>query len=259
MGKYTRGKYTFIAKEITIGNNTLYHLSVIPPMTDEEYDALKYRLESLGGHWRERFGGFVFDEDPIPALMNEKTWEPIEFNQHRKWKIARQFYPTPDELAQRVVELAEIASEHTVLEPSAGSGALLRPIGRKNNIVAIEIDDSLATGLMEAEYGTVINSSFEDAIQNGDVGQWFDRIIMNPPFGPRQLGVKHIMKAYELLKPGGVMVAIIGENDLYYKTETSNLFNEFLKKHNAMIEEVPLRSFLCSGTRVDTVIIKIKK
>lgn len=259
MGKYVRDKYTFVTKEIKIGDQTLYHLTVRPPMTDEEYDSMKYRLERLGGHWRERFGGFIFDVDPLPALMDESTWAPYEHDAYNKWRIERQFYPTPDELAKHVVELAEIEPHHYVLEPSAGSGALLRPIGRKNHIVAVEIDDSLATGLMEADYGTVINSSFEDAISNGDVGQWFDRIVMNPPFGPRQKDIQHIMLAYSLLKEGGILVAIMGENDLYYNTELTRSFNEFLKNVNAEVEEVPLRSFLCSGTRVDTVIVKIRK
>jgi predicted RNA methylase len=231
-------------------------------MTNEEYDDLKYRIEALGGHWRERFGGFVFDVDPMPALRSEETWGPIEHSQHTKWKILRQFYPTPDDLAEYVVKLAEIESYHIVLEPSAGSGALLRPLGRKNNIVAVEIDDSLATGLMEADYGCVINSSFEKAIEDGDVGTWFDRVLMNPPFSTpteKQIDIKHIMMAYDLLVPGGILVAIMAENDLYYNTPRTKEFNAFLKKVNARIEEVPFRGFLASGTRVDTVIVKIKK
>jgi protein-L-isoaspartate O-methyltransferase len=231
-------------------------------MTNEEYDDLKYRIEALGGHWRERFGGFVFDVDPIPALRNEDTWGSVEHSQHKKWKILRQFYPTPDDLAEYVVRLAEIEPHHLVLEPSAGSGALLRPLGRTKDIMAIEIDDSLATGLMEIGYSVVINSSFEDAIKNGDVGPWFDRIVMNPPFSTpteKQIDIKHIMMAYDLLIPGGIMVAIMAENDLYYDTPRTKNFNDFLKLVRAHVEEVPFRGFLASGTRVDTVIVKIRK
>lgn len=256
---YTRGKHTFVSKEIELNGINLYHLSIRPTMTNKEYDNMKYRLEKIGGHWRERFGGFIFDVDPMPALRNEDTWKPIEHDQHSKWKIMRQFYPTPADLAEHVVKLAEIESHHLVLEPSAGTGALLQPIGRKNNIVAIEIDAKLANGLKEANYDCVINSSFEQSIENGDIGQWFDRIIMNPPFGPKQLDIKHILLAYDLLVPGGILVAIMSENDLYYNTQLTKDFNKFLKDVNAHIEEVPMRSFLASGTRVDTVIVKIKK
>ncbi len=256
---YTRGKHTFVSKKLELNGKALYHLSVRPAMTNAEYDNMKYRIEGLGGHWRERFGGFVFDVDPIPALKNEETWKPIKHDQYAKWRIMRQFYPTPDDLAEYVVKLAEIEPHHLVLEPSAGTGALLRPLKRKDNIVAIEIDTNLAAGLKEANYNLVINTSFEQAIESKDVVQSFDRIIMNPPFGPKQLDIKHILMAYELLLPGGILVAIMSENDLYYNTQLTKDFNKFLKDVNAHIEEVPMRSFLASGTRVDTVIVKIKK
>ena len=259
MDFYTHDNHTFVSKQIELNGRILYHLSVRPAMTNEEYDDMKYRLERLGGHWRERFGGFVFGLDPIPALRKEDTWKPVEHDQYSRWKIMRQFYPTPADLAEYVVKLAEIEPHHMVLEPSAGSGALLKPLGRKNNIVAIEIDANLATGLKEKNYDCVINSSFEDAVKNETVGRWFDRVIMNPPFGPRQLDIKHILLAYELLVPDGILVAIMSENDLYYNTPLTQKFNEFLKCVNAHIEEVPMRSFLASGTRVDTVIVKIKK
>ena len=255
MRQYTRGKYTFVTNPMNIGDTTLYHLSVRPPMSDTEYDALKYRLEKIGGHWRERFGGFVFDVDPIPALMDEKTWEPVEHDNYDKWRIARQFYPTPPDLAKKVVEMCEIEPHHTVLEPSAGTGALLKPIGRKDNVLAVEIDPAMAHQLEDEGYD-VFNTSFEEASARLSL---VDRIVMNPPFGPKQKDIQHIMMAYKLLKQGGVMVAIMGENDLYYNTELTNTFNTFLRIVNATVEEVPIRSFLCSGTRVDTVIVKIKK
>lgn len=259
MDKYIRGKYTFVVKPISIDGKTLFHLSVRPPMTNEEYDDIKYRIEKLGGHWRERFGGFIFDENPIDSLKCESTWERIEHDHYDQWKIMRQFYPTPNDVAKRVNELANIKHDHYVLEPSAGKGALIDPIGRKERIVAIEIDARLASELRSAGFETVVNDSFEHAVESHVIHDQFDRIVMNPPFGPNQLDIKHIMLAYTLLKPGGILVAIMSENDLYYNTDLTKQFNEFLKIKNAIIEEVPMRSFLASGTRVDTIIVKIVK
>ena len=48
-------------------------------------------------------------------------------------------------------------------------------------------------------------------------------------------------------------------NALYYKTETSSNFRDFLKKHNAIIEPVAPQSFKESGTTIDVVIVKIVK
>jgi hypothetical protein len=41
---------------------------------------------------------------------------------------------------------------------------------------------------------------------NGDLGT-FDRIVMNPPFANAD-GIKHIMHAMKMMKPGGRLVAI---------------------------------------------------
>ena len=43
-------------------------------------------------------------------------------------------------------------------------------------------------------------------------GSWsgYDRIIMNPPFSNRQ-DAEHVRHAYELLRPNGRIVAIMGE------------------------------------------------
>lgn len=256
MSEYTRDGINYLVKEISIDGRPLWHLSTRPAMSDKEYDAVKYRLERLGGHWRERFGGFVFDTDPTPALRNPATWEPIEHSEYEHWKIMRQFYPTPAPVAERVVELCEINDEHTVLEPSAGKAALLKPLHRTERIQTVEIDGVLAMGLRDMGYA-VINSSFEDAVAAGKISP-VDRIVMNPPFS-QQRDIKHIMLAYELIKEGGILVAIMSENDLYYDTPLTKQFNAFLKDKGAYIEAVPMRAFAESQTSVDTVIVKIKK
>ena len=67
------------------------------------------------------------------------------------------------------------------------------------------------------------------------------------------------MKAYDLLKDGGRLVAIVSENSLYYKNRYSALFSRWLKDVNAYIEHVSTGSFKESGTMVDTVIVVINK
>ena len=256
MSTYKRGTHTFIVEKTNIDNSIHFRLTVTPKMTDEEYDALKYRIEKLGGHWRERFGGFIFDEDPMDKLKDESTWGSFEQSDYTRWKIMRQFYPTPADVAKRVIELCEIEDNNSVLEPSAGTGALINSLSNKSRITAIEIDPGMANGLKTAGYH-VFNESFEDAIMCAHIDK-FDRIVMNPPFS-RQRDIKHIMAAYALLDDGGVLVGIMSENDLYYKTPLTERFNEFLKDIDAYIEPVPMRSFAESGTMVDTVIVKIKK
>lgn len=257
MNTFTYDKYTFVSSKININNvHGLYHLSIRPPMSDEDYDALKYRIERLGGHWRERYGGFILNEDPIPLLMKKETWQEIVHEEYDLWRINRQFYPTPPSVAERVISLCEIRDTDIVLEPSAGRGALIKPIRHRENVIAVEIDEGLSQEL-QADGFTTINMSFEDAVANNKV-PLVDRIVMNPPFSG-QRDIKHILMAYELLKPNGVLVAIMAENDLFYKTQLTKDFNKFLMDKGAYIEAVPMRAFCVSDTFIDTVIVKIRK
>ena len=61
-----------------------------------------------------------------------------------------QLFPTPPELAARMVELAEIEPGHRVLEPSAGTGNIVEPVFNNTmhgELVAVEINADLARRL----------------------------------------------------------------------------------------------------------------
>jgi phospholipid N-methyltransferase len=117
-----------------------------------------------------------------------------------------QLFPTPPELAARMVALSEIRPGDTVLEPSAGTGVLLDAIRRNGadsvDLTAVEIDHGL-TGIINkarrVHYGDFLEC-------NGELGK-FDRIVMNPPF-VNAADIKHIIHALKMLKPGGRIVAL---------------------------------------------------
>ena len=120
---------------------------------------------------------------------------------------APQLFPTPPDVAARMVELAEIEETHRVLEPSAGTGNLLQAIGPKPDKVAVEINPDLVSALIRggAPSGTqMVQGDF--LAQNGNLGT-FDRVVMNPPF-ERGSDIKHIRHALGMLRPGGRLVAI---------------------------------------------------
>jgi len=63
---------------------------------------------------------------------------------------APQLFATPTDLARKVVELADIDDHHEVLEPSAGTGALLDAIRERAanaRVFAVEVNGSLAENL----------------------------------------------------------------------------------------------------------------
>lgn len=221
-------------------------------LSNAEYDSIKPYMERLGAHWRERIKGFVINK--VEKIHDEdEEWV--------KWKEENQFFGTPKKVANRVVELAEIHNGCVVLEPSAGDGKLLDAIPSNIDVkeYAVEPTNRNFEILQEKGYHAVrvtFEDFYEEIAHKNELS--IDRIIMNPPFSG-QRDIIHTMMAYNLLHRGGIIVSVVSENSLYYKTDKTEMFNKFLKETGAIIEHVEYGAFKESGTTVDTVIIKINK
>jgi len=89
---------------------------------------------------------------------------------------------TPPALAERVVEWADAAGAQSILEPAAGRGALLEPLPRGRDVVAVELDLENARSL-RARYheARIIQGDFLTA-RVDELGGRFDLAIMNPPY-----------------------------------------------------------------------------
>lgn len=164
------------------------------------------------------------------------------------------FFPTPAELVKKVHSLVEIKSDDLILEPSAGAGDLIRGLDKKN-IVCVELNSILATILKEKKYN-VKNIAFEDF----EPEQKFDKILMNPPFSKR-LDAKHILRAFEMLKNGGELVAIHSCGILYATDKISTEFRNLCDKYKVYQEKIPDGMFADSakGTKIETCITKFVK
>lgn len=225
-------------------------------MGDAEYDRLKEHIEKFGGHWREAVGGFCFGVD-----------ESLVYNRRHSAEVL-QYFPTPELLVNRMVQLSGIedyvktGSKAVLLEPSAGEGRILdgvaNKIGNMDDVYAVEISDTNAEVLRSKGYRCVCDSfeNFFDENKHKNLG--ITHVIMNPPFS-KSRDIKHTIMAYELMSKGGVLVGIISENSLYWKSKVSEEFKSWLERKNAYIEEVPYGTFKESGTLVDTLLIKIIK
>ncbi len=174
--------------------------------------------------------------------------------------VVPQLFPTPVNVAVRMVELAGILPGHRILEPSAGTGVLLGAMGGKmfaepcavpyverDQLHAVEINQRLADRL-ETEFPlTKVHRA--DFLQcNGDLGT-FDRILMNPPF-INGSDIQHIQHAAKMLKPGGVLVAICANGSRQ---------NDKLRPMADSWEELPDDTFKEQGTGVRTVLLTISK
>lgn len=242
-----------------IDRANLNYIVKLPEMSDKQYDKIKYIMEYAGGHWRERFGGFQFNEAPDiiqSRLADIISSGEINLSNDMVMQIKYQFYPTPDRLAQQMVEMADIKPGEAVLEPSAGRGAILKYIASKTpNYKAVELNADNANYLRGLGYN-VSQTSFE--LFSSRTKMRFDKVVMNPPFSDKR-DILHTMMAYNLLKPGGTLVGLLAENSIYYKREITARFNRFIGKAGAKIHQIPHGTFAESGTNVDVVCIVLHR
>jgi phospholipid N-methyltransferase len=158
---------------------------------------------------------------------------------------APQLFPTPAEIARQVTDLAEIRPGMRVLEPSAGTGALVPTITTQGaNVHLVEINAKLALALCARFPEMSITCGDFLTLSVADLGGPFDRIVMNPPF-EKGADIKHIQHARSMLSPGGKLVAVCAGGP----------------RQRAAFEDVgdwidlPPGSFKSQGTQVNTAIV----
>lgn len=157
-------------------------------------------------------------------------------------QAVNQLFPTPRELAARMVDEAGIQPGHKVLEPSAGTGVLLEAARAAGGVTtAVEIDYRLADRL-RASFDDVRQADFLQC--NGDLGT-FDRIIMNPPF-ENGADIKHIQHARGMLREGGRLVAICANGPRQ---------REQLMPEASSWEDLPAGTFEAQGTSVNVALV----
>lgn len=167
------------------------------------------------------------------------------------------FFPTPETVAERMVEIADFddGGYMATLEPSAGDGAIALKIPWGFDNHAVEYNHHRAKALRELvpHFLSVTEADF----LTWEPDREFDRIVMNPPFNDRIEAV-HIVRAFKMLKPSGVLVAIIPEGWFYRDDLKSRIFREFLTRNEyKSSEKLPKGTF--SKTSVETRIISLRK
>ncbi len=206
-------------------------------------------LTFLGGKWDRKSKGHVFSDNPSERLNSViMTGDVID------QKKVFQFFETPTNIVKRIIEIADIQPDMKVLEPSAGKGALAEPaVKAGGSVVCVELNPDMGQALLKSgKYQEVFIKDFL-SIEDWPI---FDRVIMNPPFNNLQ-DIDHVMKAWNFLKSGGRLVAIMSESAFFRTTKKAIAFREWLEEHQAMIEPLPEGAFKSSGTMVRTRIVVI--
>jgi len=215
-------------------------------------------LENAGGKWNRKAEGHIFQLDP------SKLWKAIEIGETVDEKKLYQFFETPKEIARQIIKLADIRDEMTILEPSAGHGAILEELDKSLDIglVCIEIDPEKCKVLEEKGYqvecGNFLDYSEEKC--GMDIKfclSDFDRIIMNPPFTKGQ-DADHVLHAYDLLADGGRLVSIMSWSVTFNQQGRYKKVRELIEKDGEIIE-LDDEVFKESGTKIKTCLVIINK
>jgi predicted RNA methylase len=169
--------------------------------------------------------------------------------------VAPELFPTPDVLADRVVMEAGIQPGNLVLEPSAGTGALLHAVDRglspaRAQVVAVEVNAKLIAGINQAlpDVTTICGDFLR--CDTRDLGK-FDAIVMNPPFG-QAMDIAHVRHALTFLRSGGRLVAICANGP-----RQQAALKPLADASGGFYEPLPAGSFKDAGTNVNTALVVI--
>lgn len=158
---------------------------------------------------------------------------------------APQLFPTPADIAARMAQMAGLRDGMRVIEPSAGTGALMRAAADEAPGVILEaweVVPKLADALRVQFPGAIVRP-FDFLEFDPNPQHLADVVLMNPPFA-NAADVRHILHARKFLKPGGQLVAICAAGPRQH---------EALRDLSDSWEYLPAGTF--AGTGVRTVLL----
>lgn len=207
-------------------------------------------LKSLGGRWNRRAKGHTGIDPGLyeMAILVGEYIRPEDFG----------FYESPPEVVNRILELAEIQEGDRVLEPSAGRGAIVSKIPENVDLVCVELLENNIDALKSAMERIPNSICDQEDFLKWDSDEKFDKIVMNPPFAPKQADIDHVLYALNFLKPGGRLISVMAAGVLFRSNKKTVDFRKTIELMKGEFEKLPPRSFKSVGTDVETVLIDVE-
>ena len=218
----------------------------------KSYVEAKKWIEEAGGSWQGgKIQGFTFPFNPKRVFSVLKEGKRCNLQQDY------QFFETPADVADWLVMLAGgIHEDDTVLEPSAGRGALIKAIHRACPSVMVECYELMPEN--REFLHTLDNVILLDEDFTKDSVGYYTKIIANPPFSGNQ-DVDHVRLMYERLEDGGTLAAITSQHWKLGQEKKCVEFRSWLETVGGKIYEIGAGEFKESGTSISTMAVVIKK
>ena len=218
----------------------------------KSYAEAKKWIEEAGGSWQGwKVQGFTFPFNP------ERVFSILKDGKRCNLQQDYQFFETPADVADWLVMLAGgIHEDDTVLEPSAGRGALVKAIHRACPSVMVECYELMPEN--REFLHTLSNVILLDEDFTKDSVGSYTKIIANPPFSDNQ-DIEHVRLMYERLEEGGILAAITSQHWKFASEKKCVEFREWLEEVHGEVFEISAGEFKESGTTVSTMAVVIKK
>lgn len=260
LDKYKSGE----PKDVALSTENEHVIKMVEFAKKEElygdFPAMFQRLQRMGITRRELLRQALREmgDTKTKTDLNENKVTKLERDLKKKVLGNRNafvdFFPTPESRARHIVELADIEPGMKVLEPSAGNGMLADAAKAQGaDVETVELASDLRDILKEKGHEVV----GDDFLAFN--GKGYDRIVMNPPFS-NDMDIDHVRHAYDMLKPGGKMVAVMSSMAGERSNNKNRAFKDWLAELDATQEMDPEGTFKESinqtGVRTKTVEIE---
>ena len=184
-----------------------------------DYVAVNEVLAAAGGKWNRKAQAHLFPEDAAPILAALQDAGSIVRPQDEG------YFTTPAAVVADMIALAGLKPGMEVLEPSAGTGNIAKPVAEFGCAVdCIEMNAKRA-GIIYAEgYARSVTMADFLAVPQRPA---YDRVIMNPPFAGKA-DIAHVRHALGFLRPGGILVSVMAAGVQFREDRTTAKFRELV-------------------------------
>ena len=217
----------------------------------KSYATVKSWIEESFGSWNSQKQGFTWDFDANRVVGILTQGKRCNLRQDY------QFFATPDAVADLAAsKFSSIEKSMTILEPSAGTGALINAVKRLCPEATVDCYELMPENIQRLKKLPGVNILGEDFLKecNGK----YQRIIANPPFSGNQ-DIEHVYKMFESLTINGEMSVITSQHWKIAGDSKCKNFRKWIEEHNAQIQDIAAGEFKESGTGIQTSLIFIKK
>ena len=202
-------------------------------------------IEAAGGKWNRKAKAHVFDGSAAdamePIILTGEIIKPQDFG----------FFPTPLDIVSLLLDRVGPAEHHRALEPSAGTGNIVRMLkGLVASIDCYELQSKNVDALLSIPEITVTHADFLTV----EPTPIYDIVVMNPPFA-RQDDIRHVMHAAKFLNASGRLASVMSAGVLFRDNKLTTDFRQFVADRGGEFERLDDGAFKESGTTVNTCIV----